>query len=422
MRGAHLLLLGCGLLVLLSLAFADFRVKHETVVGPSTRLQADGPRGTRPLAPERLMDGMPERMFWDDDAYYWISYARTSIEQRTLRLRHSTIDNVPYGREIHWCSGPTWLLVALAAPIHLMGDRSLDETLSLAALGVHPLLFLLLLVGSALLMARKIGPLAALALSACFLLTPVLSRDMSYGTLDHHALLLLFVAGTLLCLQLGGAGFVAAEGSGALRNARRWTVASAICAGAGLWVQAIFQSLLLGGILLGAMLGGVLFARGRGSPRTGDGATVVPVPELWRTWGRVGAATSLAFYLVEQFPSNLGMRLEVNHPLYALALLAGGEMTYRVLRWLNRPSRERLVADLPLLASALWGRLRRPSPSCSAPPTGSGCATPCSSESTRRSWAISPPRRSCFTPARYCACCWASSAPFRCCCSPRSTC
>ena len=394
MRGAHLLLQGCGLLVLLSLAFADFRVKHETVVGPSTRLQADGPRGTRPMAPERLADGLPERMFWDDDAYYWISYARTSIEQRTLRLRHSTIDNVPYGREIHWCSGPTWLLIALAAPLHLVGDRSLDETLSLAAL----------------------------ALSACFLLTPVLSRDMSYGTLDHHALLLLFVAGTLLCLQLGGAGFVAAEGSGALRNARRWTVASAICAGAGLWVQAIFQSLLLGGILLGAMLGGVLFARGRGSPRTGDGATVVPVPELWRTWGRVGAATSLAFYLVEQFPSNLGMRLEVNHPLYALALLAGGEMTYRVLRWLNRPSRERLVADLPLLASALWGRLRRPSPSCSAPPTGSGCATPCSSESTRRSWAISPPRRSCFTPARYCACCWASSAPFRCCCSPRSTC
>jgi len=308
--GAHLLLLGCGLLVLLGLAFADFRVKHETVVGPSTRLQADGPRGTRPLASERLADGLPERMFWDDDAYYWISYAHTSIEQRTLRLRHSTIDNVPYGREIHWCSGPTWLLVALAAPIHLMGDRSLDETLSLAALGVHPLLFLLLLVGSALLMARKIGPLAALALSACFLLTPVLSRDMSYGTLDHHALLLLFTVGTLLCLQLGGAGFVAVDGSGraarpgsrALRTARRWTVASAICAGAGLWVQAIFQSLLLGGILLGAMVGGILFARGRGNGSDGSPHATVSVPELWRTWSRVGAATSLAFYLVEQFP------------------------------------------------------------------------------------------------------------------------
>jgi len=337
---ARYLLLGCGLLVLLGLAFADFKVKHETVVGPSTRLQSDGPRATRPLDPERMADGLPDRMFWDDDAYYWISYARASIEQRTLRLRHSTLDNAPDGREIHWCSGPTWLLLALAGPVHLVVQGSLDEALSVAALGVHPLLFTLLLIGTALLIARRAGPLAALALSACFLLTPVLSRDMSYGTLDHHALLLLCTMGTLLCLLLGGAGFV--RGDGGNDGDGGWIVASAICAGAGLWVQAIFQSLLIAGILIGAMLGGL---------------RSTSVPELWRTWGRVGAATSMAFYLVESFPSNLGMRLEVNHPLYALALLAGGELTFRVLRRLNHPSRKGLIADLPLLALCGLGAL-----------------------------------------------------------------
>jgi len=39
---------------------------------------------------------------------------------------------------------------ALAVPVHLAGEQSLEETLSLAALGLHPLLFTLLLIGVAL--------------------------------------------------------------------------------------------------------------------------------------------------------------------------------------------------------------------------------------------------------------------------------
>jgi tetratricopeptide (TPR) repeat protein len=39
------------------------------------------------------------------------------------------------------------------------------------------------------------------------------------------------------------------------------------------------------------------------------------------------------FYLLEYFPSHLGMRLEVNHPLYALAWAGGGEIIFRVCRW-----------------------------------------------------------------------------------------
>ncbi len=52
-------------------------------------------------------------------------------------------------------------------------------------------------------------------------------------------------------------------------------------------------------------------------------------PRLWRTWGIAGALASLGFYALEYFPSHMGMRLEVNHPLYALAWFAAGDMMWR---------------------------------------------------------------------------------------------
>lgn len=47
---------------------------------------------------------------------------------------------------------------------------------------------------------------------------------------------------------------------------------------------------------------------------------------LWRLWGRLGAAASVCFYLLEYAPNHLGLRLEVNHPIYALAWWSGAEI------------------------------------------------------------------------------------------------
>jgi hypothetical protein len=51
---------------------------------------------------------------------------------------------------------------------------------------------------------------------------------------------------------------------------------------------------------------------------------------LWRAWGIAGAITSAALYMVEYAPSHFGMRLEVNHPLYAIAWLAGADLIARM--------------------------------------------------------------------------------------------
>jgi tetratricopeptide (TPR) repeat protein len=81
---------------------------------------------------------------------------------------------------------------------------------------------------------------------------------------------------------------------------------------------------------LGALLATGVFARGSSKLSWARAD-----PSLWRVWGWSGAATSIFFYLVEYFPSHLGMRLEVNHPLYALAWAGGGEIIFRLCRWLG---------------------------------------------------------------------------------------
>jgi hypothetical protein len=347
--------LAAGLLVVLGLATADFWVKHRTVIGPTATLEVDPRGGVRPLAPDRLADDRPDRLFWDDDSYYWAAYARTMIEEGRFRIRRTEIDNAPYGREVHWSSGTTWLLAALAPVAEWTGSRGVDHAIADAALVVHPLLFFALAIGTALLAARRLAWWSSVALAGGFLLSPVLSRDLSYGTVDHHGLLLIFLTGTLLCLLVGGAGCVEehsgeSERRSALARSRRWTIASGIFAGAGMWIQAAFQGPLLAAVAGGAVLGALLQRR----PGQGKKPTIL-VPELWRTWGRVAAATSLAFYLVEYFPFDLGMRLEVNHPLYSLALLCTGEIACRLIRLRLDPRRERWIREAPVLGLSVIG-------------------------------------------------------------------
>jgi len=113
-------------------------------------------------------------------------------------------------------------------------------------------------------------------------------------------------------------------------QARHWFIASGIAGGVGLWVSTASEAPVLAEVGLGALLATGLFARNET-----DQSWAKADPSLWRVWGWSGAATSIFFYLVEYFPSHFGMRLEVNHPLYALAWAGGGEIIYRVCRWLG---------------------------------------------------------------------------------------
>jgi hypothetical protein len=105
-------------------------------------------------------------------------------------------------------------------------------------------------------------------------------------------------------------------------------IASALCGAAGLWVSAASMVPILVGIACGALVA-AWFSKGE---ETGDS---IAAPDLWRIWGRTGALGSLAFYLLEYAPFNFGWRLEVNHPLYALAWWGAGELLADLSRYLE---------------------------------------------------------------------------------------
>jgi tetratricopeptide (TPR) repeat protein len=99
-----------------------------------------------------------------------------------------------------------------------------------------------------------------------------------------------------------------------------------------MWVSA--ASILPPIILVGAAGGMAILIQGRTAQRNNEQFA----PEIWRLWGRIGAAATFFFYLVEYFPTHLGFRLEANHPLYALGWLGGSELIAAFgERWLGTP-------------------------------------------------------------------------------------
>jgi hypothetical protein len=152
--------------------------------------------------------------------------------------------------------------------------------------------------------------MVVLALAGAF----PLAENFLAGNVDHHGFIVLSALGTLL----GVLGAMAASRSGRVREAQRWMIVSGLSASVGLWVSAVTTSVVLAGIGLGGLLAGWRL----GAAKAHGGLS----PALWRQWGWVGALGSLGFYLLEYFPSHLGWRLEVNHPLYALAFWGGGEL------------------------------------------------------------------------------------------------
>ncbi len=328
--------------------------------------------------------------FVDFDGYYWVSYARQMVSERDPRVHWTDLDNAPLGRPVHWSSVFSWWLIMLGGFHSLWSGLSVHSAIGAAAYYANPVLMGLMLCGVGWMTFRRLGSRAAVLLVMLLALQPALLRDFGYGRPDHHGLHLMCALGVVLLAVLGGGGWVC-RGEDArdsqrgthgppngiderfalnLPQARRWFIASGIAGGCGLWIGATQQFLIIGCLGVGAMAATIGATRGAGagagrsSPVDGD-PSLWWEPELWRLWSRVGALTSFLAYLVEYFPGDLGMRLEVNHPLYSLAWLSAGEILYSVgkCRTAGTPLRRYPAAMLGLMvggigllpALAYWG-------------------------------------------------------------------
>lgn len=263
-------------------------------------------------------------IFLDNDPYYWVAYARRIAGGEALRIRFTDVDNVPYGREVHWSSLFSWWLVGLGGICHLATGQPMPQAIESAAFWANPVMFFFFLFGVGVVTGRRIHYAAGALTVVLLACLPSVQWDFGYARPDHHGLHIIAFFSTLLLLLLGGGGFVK-NGTGdawilSRSQARYWFIGAGVCSGLGLWLGATQQMFLI--VAIGA--GAALAMLGSRLSRVLD--DIYSDGSLWRLWGWTAAFAGMFFYLIEYFPAFPVHRLEVNHPLYWLAVICIGEI------------------------------------------------------------------------------------------------
>jgi hypothetical protein len=252
------------------------------------------------------------------DGRWWIMHAEKMAREGVFRIRETQSDNPPTGREVHWSSLQMWNLIALSKAMEIFPKAQGLSDIEWAALFIGPVTWVIFLVFGLFVAWKAFGKEVALAWILCMISARSVLHYFRAGEADHHGLVALFAALGVLLLAGGRVGLFK---KGGRPESAWWFAGAGISTAMGLWVSAATQL----PILFATALGGIL-------------ATWIATRSLairvnhnsWRVWGFTGALVSLLLYAVEYFPSHMGWRLEVNHPLYSLAWLAGGELLCRI--------------------------------------------------------------------------------------------
>lgn len=296
------------------------------------------------------------------DSYQWLNNAQTMAREGVLRVRRTDLDNAPYGREEPWHSGLLWWTVLLGWVYGHFNGMATENAIEFAAVYANPLLFSIgIVILGVLVTLRWNGWLGAI-LVAGMLAANSGCEPFQAGYLDHHGVALTCAVSMGLFALMAGAGWVARGERDAddcrpwlpRSLARRWMIASAVMGGAGMWISPFSQTACITAVGTGAILSVMIF--GRGAAARG----LDPVdydPTLWRLWGRVGGLACLFFYLLEYFPGDLDIQLEVNNPFLALAWWGAGELVYQLSSRRLESVWRRTPLDRALLALAAIGVL-----------------------------------------------------------------
>jgi hypothetical protein len=290
-------------------------------------------------------DGLPlQRSVPSDyaDAQTWVRHALALQEGGGWQLRHTDIDNAPAGREVHWNSAFAHAISVAGRIESAVTGQPLPRATELALAWFNLPLLMLAVIGFSAWVASRAGAAAGVLIAFGMVGHNWFYLGFAPNYVDHHGLLSAATLGLVLGALFMGAGWwmPVTDAPGLLPSsrpaARRAALASAWCGGLGMWISA--ASVIPTIALVGA---GGLAAGWFAHPRATESGAELD-PDLWRLWSRIGAAVSFAAYLLEYAPSHMGLRLEANHPLYALAWLGGGELVAMLLEY--RVARRRAPA------------------------------------------------------------------------------
>ncbi len=332
------------------LAFSHARLIREYLV-------MVGELGLRGSAAPDTPLGQPVPAF-AADAQTWIRHALTLSEGEQSRLRFTSIDNAPFGREVHWNSAWGWLIAWGGKLEHWANNTPLPRATERMAIWINPFVLSVLMIIISFWTAKRAGLFAGIIIAAGMLGHPRIYEGFFPAYVDHHGVLTVSVLGMFLGALFMGAGWWTKDGLGggflpaSPDLARRGAVASAISGALGMWVSAASVLPPIAVVGSAGLVSVILF--GRRALVRGEAFD----PECWRLWGRVGGGLSFAFYLLEYFPNHLGLRMEANHPFYSLAWWGAGEIIARIASlWLDGGKINRRFLDrrflVPLAAVAL---------------------------------------------------------------------
>lgn len=276
------------------------------------------------------------------DGRWWIMHAERMVREGVWRIRGTASDNAPAGREVHWSSLPMWNLVALGQLLAPWNPRADLSSIEWAALFVGPVTFFLFLILGLITSVRAFGIVSAVAFPLAILSARSLQYYFRAGETDHHGLVAMFAMFGVFFLLCGRLGL---KTKGDTAPSRTWFIWAGVMSAAGLWISAATQLPVIAATGIGVVFTAWLLPRESKAELD---------PCVWRLWGFSAALASLGFYLLEYFPSHMGWRLEVNHPVYAAAWAAGGEILYRLVRGIkDRKSPVRNARTLAVAAGLL---------------------------------------------------------------------
>jgi hypothetical protein len=308
---------------------------------------ASAPAGPTGWQPQLIV---PEH---DNTSYEWLDQAQLMFAKKEWRVRHVDYENAPYGHDVGSASPYRWWLGTLAWLDHAVSGQPAGPALERAALYADPLLHLLLLVGGTILAAWQFGAFPAALLALGIAVVFPFCATFLPGAPNDHGLVQTCLFWSVLPL-LSGIRAINSTATNREGRAQRWFSVAGVAGGLGLWIGPAAEVPVLAGIALGGLIAAWA---ARGAPGSPFPATK-NLP--WLTWAVSGATTSLAGYLIEYFPDQLGSwQLRTVHPLFGLAWLGGGVLLARTAAWIQgtRPARNFREIGVWVFAIAAFGAL-----------------------------------------------------------------
>ncbi len=267
------------------------------------------------------------------DGYAWNHHAENIGKDGSWRMRWTHLDNAPNGRELHWNSAFAWYLRGLGEIYHANTGESLRNSIYRMSIWANPILLVVALVVFSILSAKRFGPLCGSILLMGMVAVPSFYEGFMPAYPDHHGILAFSLMGLFFGIAWAGVCWVRPEGDpditapNSIKQARQGMIFSAVSGAAAIWISALSTSIVLGTIGIAAVASAFFMRwKGRGG--------LTHHAKLWKVWALWGSGAALIFYLLEYFPSHMSMRLEVNHPFYALAWLGGGWMISILTAWI----------------------------------------------------------------------------------------